>query len=168
MGTSLTSTPPLVLLLALTFGGCALASASGYQPSGPDGGYSELQLAPDMFRVAFQGNTYTSRERVADLALLRAAELALTNGAPYFVVLNQLREFRSLQSPLYVTAPPYVGYASYGYAYTGSPLPPIIVQDYRTELAIRLLREDPAPSASAYSAALLRDELRHKYELDKR
>ncbi len=164
MRTSLTSTPPLVLLLALTFGGCALASATGYQPSGPDGGYSELQLAPDMFRVAFQGNTYTSQERVADMALLHAADLALAHGAPYFVVLNQLRESRSFPNPPYVPFP----YASYGYAYWGPATPPIVVRDHRAELAIKLLREEPGPSASAYSATLLREELRHRYALDQK
>ena len=88
MRTSVASPRGWVLFLTLTFGGCALASATGYQPTGSDGGYSELQLAPDMYRIAFQGNTYTSQERVADMALLRAAELALAQGAPYFVVLK--------------------------------------------------------------------------------
>lgn len=150
-------------LLALAFGGCALASATGYQAAGPDGGFSELQLAPDMFRVAFQGNTYTSQERVADMALLRAAELALTHGASYFVVLNQLRESRSFPNQPSVPFP----YASYGYAHWGPPTPTILVRDHRAELAIKLMREEPGPSASAYSATLLRNELRQRYGLNR-
>jgi hypothetical protein len=154
----------MILILALTFGGCALSTATGYQPVGRDGGYTELQLAPDMFRVAFQGNPYTTQERVADMALLRAADLSLAHGAPYFVVLNQLRETRSLQNPPYVAAP----YAAYGYAFWGPATSPIIVRDHRAELAIKLLREEPGPSTSAYSALLLRDELRQRYELDRK
>jgi hypothetical protein len=162
MPTSTASVRGWVLLLALTFGGCALASATGYQPAGSDGGYSQLQLAPDMYRIAFQGNTYTSQDRVADMALLRAAELALAQGAPYFVVLNQLRESRSFPNAPYVPFP----YASYGYAYSGPTTAPIIVRDHRAELAIKLLRGEPDPSTSAYSATLLRQELRLKYALD--
>ena len=154
----------LVLVVALMLGGCALASVTQYQPVGADGGYTDLQLAPDMFRVAFQGNTYTTQERVADMALLRAADLTLVHGAPYFVVINQLRESRSFPSLPYVGGP----YTSYGYVYAGSAASGIVVQDYRAELAIKLLREEPGPSVSAYSASLLREELRRRYELDKR
>lgn len=164
MRTSIASARGWVLLLTLTFGGCALASATGYQPAGSDGGYSQLQLAPDMFRIAFQGNTYTSQEQVADMALLRAAELALAQGAPYFVVLNQLRESRSFPNAPYAPFP----YASHGYAYSGPATAPIIVRDHRAELAIKLLREEPGPSTSAYSATLLRQELRHRYALDQK
>lgn len=163
MRTSMTSARRWAFLLALTFGGCALASATGYQPAGSDGGFTELQLAPDMFRVAFQGNTYTSQERVADMALLRAADLALAHGASYFAVLNQLRESRSFPNPPSVPFP----YASYGYAYWGAAAPTIPVRDHRAELAIKLIREEPGPSASVYSATLLRNELRQRYELDK-
>ena len=163
MRTSITAARRWALLLVLTFGGCALASATGYQPAGSDGGYSELQLAHDMYRVAFQGNTYTSQERVADMALLRAADLALAHGASYFVVLNQLRESRSFPNLPAVPFP----YTSYGYAYWGPATPTIAVRDHRAELAIKLIREEPGPSASAYSATLLRNELRQRYDLGK-
>lgn len=154
----------LVLVLAVMVGGCALTGATAYQPAGADGGYTELQLAPDMFRVAFQGNPYTSQERVADMALLRAADLALARGAPYFVVINQLRQSRSLPNPPVVTIP----YASYGHAFWGPANSPMIVQDHRAELAIRLLRDEPGPGASAYSALLLREELNRRYGVDRR
>jgi hypothetical protein len=149
------------LLLGPTLSGCALAGATGYRPAGSDGGYSELQLAPDMFRVAFQGNIYTSQEQVADMALLRAADLSLAHGASYFVVLNQLRESRSFPAPPSVPFP----YMSYGYAYWGPAAPTISVRDHRAELAIKLLRDEPPPNVSAYSAPLLRGELGHKYAL---
>jgi len=150
---------PLVLL-ALAIAGCA--SATAYRPVGTDGGYSELQLAPDMFRVAFQGNVYTSQEQVADLALLRAAELSLAHGAPYFVVINQLRESRSFPSVPQVPIP----YATYGYTYWGPTGPTPTVRDHRAELAIRLLREEPPSNVSAYSALLLRAELGQKYAVE--
>lgn len=149
-----------ILLLALAFGGCV--SATKYQAAGADGGYSELQLAPDMYRIAFQGNIYTSQEQVADMALLRAADLTLAQGASYFVVVNQLRESRSFPNGPQAVHP----YSSYGYAYWGPAAAPIVVRDHRAELAIRLLREESQPGTSAYSAPLLRQELRRKYALD--
>ena len=146
-----------LVLGALALGGCA--SATGYQSAGADGGYSELQLAHDMFRVAFQGNIYTSQERVADMALLRAADLALAHGARYFVVINHLRQSRNFPNM------PHAPFPSASYAYWGPATPTMYVQDHRAEIAIRLLREEPGPDVPAYSAPLLREELQHKYAL---
>ena len=56
------------LVLALT--GCMTA----YQPDGLTGGYSEVQLSENVWRVSFKGNGYTSRERAVDMALLRSAD----------------------------------------------------------------------------------------------
>ncbi len=50
------------------------------------GGFSEVQLDPQTFRVTFKGNEYTSRERVTDFVLLRSAELALAHGFAYFII----------------------------------------------------------------------------------
>ncbi len=63
--------------------------ATSYQQKGFTGGYSETQLAPDVFRVNFQGNGYTSSERAQDFALLRAAELSLERGFRYFALLDE-------------------------------------------------------------------------------
>ena len=65
-----------------------LGCATGYQTKGFTGGFSDTQLAPDVFRVSFSGNAYTSEDRVQDFALLRAAELCLENGLPYFTVVD--------------------------------------------------------------------------------
>ena len=63
--------------------------ATSYQKVGLKGGYSETQLAPDLFRVNFNGNGYTSSERAQDFALLRAAELSLQRGVRYFALLDE-------------------------------------------------------------------------------
>jgi hypothetical protein len=155
--TAMTAARWWALLLILGLGGCA--NATGYQSAGADGGYSELQLAPDMFRVAFQGNIYTSQERVADMALLRAAELTLARGAHYFLVINHLRQSRNFPSVPHAPLP----YASYAYWGHGTPIQQ--AQDHRAEIAIRLLHEEPRPDVAAYSARLLREELQRKYAL---
>jgi hypothetical protein len=65
--------------------GCATA----YKPNGFAGGFSDTQLAPDVFRVNFRGNGYTSAERVQNFAMLRAAELALEHGYSHFAIINE-------------------------------------------------------------------------------
>jgi hypothetical protein len=68
-----------------------LCGCTPYQSKGLRGGFSEIQLSPNTFQVHFQGNGYTSRERVADFVLLRAAELALKNNFRYFMIAGSER-----------------------------------------------------------------------------
>ncbi len=52
-----------------------------------EGGYSELELAPDTYQVSFSGKNI-STAKSQDYALLRAAELTLEKGQRYFLVSN--------------------------------------------------------------------------------
>jgi hypothetical protein len=80
---------------ALAAAGLLLAAcATSYQSSSFTGGFQDTQLAPDVFRVSFRGNSFTSRDRVQDFALLRAAELTLANGARYFGVMAETDQSR--------------------------------------------------------------------------
>lgn len=62
--------------------------ATSYKPLGLSGGYSEMALTEDTYKVSFQGNSYTSQEEVQNLFLRRCAELTLNKGYKYFVVSN--------------------------------------------------------------------------------
>jgi len=75
----------IIPLLFLLLTSCA----TDYQSRGFAGGYSDTQLAPDVFKVTFRGNGYTDPERAQDFALLRAAELTLSNGYHYFGILRE-------------------------------------------------------------------------------
>ena len=75
---------PLLLACGLLFSGCATEFTSS---SGGDG-YSETQLSPTSFQVTFRGNTKTTPERAHDFALLRAAEIALSNKCTHFAVIS--------------------------------------------------------------------------------
>lgn len=66
------------LVLVLT--GCT----TPYTSDGLLGGYSEVQLSENVWRVSFQGNGFTSRERAVDMALLRSADLTIQQGYNYF------------------------------------------------------------------------------------
>ena len=62
--------------------------ATQYQKQGFAGGFEETQLQPNVYRITFKGNGYTSAERAADFALLRSAELTLQNGYSYFAIVD--------------------------------------------------------------------------------
>ena len=49
-------------------------------------GYNDLEISPKFVRVTFKGNSSTDYTRAVDFALLRAAEVAVERGYPYFVV----------------------------------------------------------------------------------
>lgn len=70
--------------IVIAVGGCA----TGYQPTGFSGGYSEVQLNADTYQIRVRGNGYTSTDRAQNIALLRASELTLAAGADRFVVLG--------------------------------------------------------------------------------
>jgi len=65
--------------VALAAGLTACATPTPYQPNirgqAASGGYSEVRIEPDRFRVNFAGNSLTSRETVEGYLLFRAAEL---------------------------------------------------------------------------------------------
>lgn len=87
----------VILVGVFIVSGCAtirsLAVGTPYQPyNSVTGGYSETKLAPDVVRVVLRGNSSTSKERAQDIALLRAAELSLLAGFPYFTVLKEENE----------------------------------------------------------------------------
>ena len=70
--------------------GCT--TATPYKPlgaPGPQGGYATQQLDQTHFRVSFVGNTLTSRERVENFLLYRAAELTLQQNASCFTIVNR-------------------------------------------------------------------------------
>lgn len=79
---------PLAAVLVLT----ACATATPYQPlgtRGASGGFTEQRIEQNRYRVAFIGNDYTSRQRVENYLLFRAAELTLANGYDGFTIVQR-------------------------------------------------------------------------------
>jgi len=70
--------------LAIVVVAALAACTSPYGPKGLTGGYGELRLAPDRYRVSYDGNGNTSEEQVVDFWLYRCAELTIQNGYTYF------------------------------------------------------------------------------------
>ncbi len=85
---------------ALLVSGCA----TPYQKDGLRGGYNEIQLDQNIFRISFQGNGYTSPRKVTDYILLRSAELTLEKGFRYFQVMGVTDDTVRTSMPLPATA----------------------------------------------------------------
>jgi hypothetical protein len=108
----------LATALVLAGGLSACVSPTPYQPvvrSGlSSGGYSELRIEPNRWRVNFSGNSMTSRETVEGYLLFRAAEVTLQNGDDWFSINDRQTDAKSRTyvqpDPLY-----HPWYGSYGY-----------------------------------------------------
>lgn len=99
---------PLRAVLAATLGAALLgacATATPYQPlgargTGASGGFSDVQLAANRFRVTFAGNSLTSRERVETYLLYRAAELTRERGFDGFTIVDRNTD-RNVETRVY-------------------------------------------------------------------
>ncbi len=129
MKVALRITPLTVLALTcLLMTGCILP----YAPYGPFGGYTDTELAPDLYRVVFHGNNHTSRERTEDMTLLRASELTLNEGFSYFAILQAQNgdEGLTINQPGYAQtyaqgtgmSQGVASFGSYGATYSGSSM----------------------------------------------
>jgi hypothetical protein len=159
----------LVLFLiaaASGFPGCA----TPYQPIGATGGFEETQLAPDVFRISFRGNGFTSSDRTQDFVLLRAADLTLVHGFHYFAIVNEANggSMSSITLPgsSYTTgtATRY-GNTAYGSAIT-TYVPPTDIPIFKPHSGL-LIRCFPGQPKGVYGfdASFLANTIRQKYQL---
>ena len=75
----------LTLLSVVASAALLAACASRYAPDSVwnDGGYSASKRAPGVYQVWFDGNEFSTLERIEDLAMLHAAELCLGENKPF-------------------------------------------------------------------------------------
>lgn len=122
---------PVALIASLALLGAlgACATATPYQPNLPgqaaSGGFSEVKLEPDRYRVTFSGNSLTSRETVEGYLLYRAAELTLAQGYDTFTIVDRHtdRDTRTYVEPDPLYRPwygPSFGYWRPSWRYYGS------------------------------------------------
>jgi hypothetical protein len=79
--------------IVLAAGLAACATPTPYQPNvhgqATSGGYSEIRIEPNRYRVNFAGNSLTSRETVEGYLLFRAAELTVQQGYDWFAIVDR-------------------------------------------------------------------------------
>lgn len=147
------------LLLTLLLAACAAPQPSLYAPLVSRDGYAEESLGKGLYRVWFQGNAVTSRERVQDYCLFRAAELSLELGAEKFAVHD-----KQVERYTRVTRETYDGWGD-RYYYDGQyrhyrPYPPPTYERERTTFRAQLTIEpfsgrppaDPSSGFQIYDA----------------
>lgn len=159
----------ILLATSTVLSGCATA----YQPQGYTGGFSETQLQPNVFRVSFKGNGATSAERAADFALLRSADLALTNGFSYFVIVDS-NSSTAISTHTLPTTTQTTGtvstYGNTGYinaqstSYGGETM---VFRKPTSSNVIVCFTERPDVTGLVYDASFLRGSLGRQYGLNK-
>lgn len=96
----------LVLAVACTLGACATSTPLVYEAAADEHstGYMEVPVENGRHAVAYTGTKGMTREQVAQLAMLRAAELTQSQGNEWFAVIDkttqivQLRRKEDLQA----------------------------------------------------------------------
>ena len=101
---------PLILTLALA----ACATPTVYAPlqTAAGSGFSETRIEADRWRVTFRGGSDAGRERVADLTLLRAAQLTLAQGYDWFRITERYGQASAPRGPTLSVG---AGSGSYGW-----------------------------------------------------
>ena len=105
----------VALLLTLLLAACAAPEPSFYAPKVSGDGYAEEELGKGLYRVSFQGNHVTSKERVQNYCLYRAAELTLELGGERFAVYDKQTDQFTQVTREYYDPWGYPGYGRYGY-----------------------------------------------------
>ena len=72
------------LLLTLALAACTTPTVYAPLQSPAGSGFSETKIQDDRWRISFRGGSDAGRERVADLTLLRAAQVTLQQGYDWF------------------------------------------------------------------------------------
>lgn len=89
----------ILMVAAACLSLAACATATPYQPlttKGPaTGGYTEVKVNDDRFRVSFAGNSLTSRETVERYLLFRSAEVTLAQGFDWFALADRHTDRKS-------------------------------------------------------------------------
>ena len=78
-------------------------------------GFSEQRIEAARYRIIFEGNSRTTRQRVEDSMLLRAASVTLENGYDWFQIVNRATDPKTYQ----LRSPSFNSSWSGGFGYHG-------------------------------------------------
>ncbi len=101
----------IIILIILVLVGCArptgYTKASSFLTGTTGYGYKDKRINGDEFSIVVLGNPSTSKERVAEIALLRAAHLTKEQGGTHFVIIKQKTE--TTEKAVTMSIPLFVG-----------------------------------------------------------
>lgn len=151
----------MIGMFVLLLVGCA----TPYTPNGVIGGYSDVQLNENTFKVTTKGNGYTSKDRVFELNLLRASYLTVENNFKYFLIADANTD---VSSATFVT-PTTTTFNAYSYGgYTNGTINsyggiPITARFPTATFIIQCFSEKPESSPRIFDAQLIIKNLKPKY-----
>lgn len=138
----------LFLFISTLLISCSVTRPTAYQAKAFTGGYSETQLAPDIYSVRFQGNGYTVTERANDFCLLRCAELTKQNGYKYFTIISNKEG------------------SSGALASTNAIGVTVAASAYPSDNnVIKLLKDKPENNVTVYEADFIINSIKTKYKI---
>ena len=134
-------------LLILMLFGCVQTQ---YRQSYFKGGYREIQIAEDRFELAVYGNAYTSKPRIRDYFLYRAAELTLAHDRSYFLLYGDKSSKRPISIAGFI--PTRDNLVAYGISGT----------KFGNTGVVKILDSKPEVEPIYYDAQLLVDQLKDR------
>ena len=150
----------LVISLVLLFG-----CSTPYTAHGLTGGFSDIQLGENIFRVSFRGNGYTSRERTVDFSLLRAAEICLERDFRYFAISesSEYEKIGTYTTPMTVNTIDYgSGLGSTTNVYGGKTY---FISRPITSITVVAFREKPDINGIVYDAEFVSKSIKRRYDI---
>ena len=82
----------LVIIALIFLTGCPGGTA--YKPMGFTGGFSEVQIAKNRYKISYRGNALVGSDKVENRAMLRAADFTLELGKDLFAIIQESNKQR--------------------------------------------------------------------------
>lgn len=156
----------VVFLVVAVLAGCAVDRGYHAALNEDDYGYLETKIQEDTYSIQYRGSDAHSVQRVADFALLRAAEITLEKGYRYFTVTGgQYNSENKTQTYASVGA----GQFYPGYGWVGAyPVWQTFSSNYPVAfLMVHLFKDKPDNTPlSVFNAQEVKTNLRAHYRLD--
>jgi len=127
--------------LILTFVALVTACTTTYKPEGYGGGYTDMPLGGGKYNITVRGNGYTGLKQVQDIAMVRAAVIAKTEGDGYFLIINNNQDTK-VHSTGYGSTDAYGNYSQSNQSYKNH---------YHT-ITIQVVPKEEAQEAGAISS----------------
>ena len=165
----------LISSIRLGFSACAVMALAGcataYQKEGFSGGFSEVQLGENVWRVSFEGNGYTRGQRAQDLALLRSADLTLLKGYTHFGLADSRASTSNSTYTTPTTSATNFSGSTYGNSFSGRANTTIyggntvFISAPSTVNTVVMFKGQPAAASSVFDASFICNSMAAKYEV---
>jgi len=154
-----------VLAAVVVVAGCATT----YQPYSyfGGGGYKDIQLSENSFKITVEANGYTTKSDATNLALLRAADLTLEKGFNHFVIVGSADESYGTNFTTPTTTTMNISGNRYGATGTAQTFggQTFNVVFPTPVLTILTFKEKPTISGVVYDAAITSQSLRKQLNI---